>query len=58
MVKAHFTQGQTKAIDGLKEEQLWGLSQELASRYEAAGYTAANLIRRRFNASVYRRRYL
>jgi DNA-binding HxlR family transcriptional regulator len=57
MIKARFTKQQTTMIENLHDEQLWKLTQSLSHRYEHVDYTAANLIRRRFNASTIRRKY-
>lgn len=58
MIKARFSKQQATVIEKLRDEQLWALSQQLSSRYEYVGPTAANLIRRRFSASISRRRLL
>jgi DNA-binding HxlR family transcriptional regulator len=58
MINARFTKQQATVIEKLRDEQLWALSQQLSSRYEYVGPTAANLIRRRFSASTTRRRLL
>jgi len=58
LVNARFSKSQATTLSKISDDQLWGLSQELSSRYETVGNAAANLIRRRFTASTVRRKYL
>jgi hypothetical protein len=58
VMKAHFGRGQQSAFAALSEEQLPLAMRELASRFEHSdNLVAMNLMRRRFQAGVIRRRY-
>ena len=57
VVKARFGKAQQTALDNLEETQLPLAMQSIAARYEGSGNRVVmNLIRRRFQASVIRRR--
>lgn len=56
IVEARFSYGETTLIDGIKDEQLWKLTQKLSDRYVASDAALANLVRREFNLGTYRRR--
>jgi hypothetical protein len=56
LVTAKFSSPAAKAIDAIDDSQLFLLSQRLSSRYERVNPATANLVRRQFARSTFRRR--
>lgn len=56
VVQARFSKSQQNAFSSLSDPQLLRAMESLAGQYEAASFSVANLVRRRFLYSTYRRK--